>query len=887
MAEYKWRLAPDIFLRKAGFPYDLMEQLYCPDVTDAVQELLKLEAEREDLRRRVLGWCRDAAASAPMGMKAYLRWLRKAVSKRRVAERPTPTLLPDDGSALVREWNEVSCSLQVAYEEAGERFRDGMEDIRRRFRTIVRQERFQEAVLLNSPDMYEVGLKNYLRRHGQPSSLRRHETKLMLYLQRFCAKNETASFFGPMNYGVFDSSAACSIHFNSPPRGAPLKRRVLLSHWAAEAVACAMARDERLALERRPMRSALVELTNRGVIAPGLANEFVLGPLAKAVLHCADGSLSLRRIAEAEAASPLQILDEASRLERLNLINLGLPIEPHTVDSLGAVRRIVRGFPSGEAREHLSKATELLRYRLKRFENADLHERVRLLRLIECSFASLTGEKPRRGGGELYIDRLLLYEERSGDVQDLTVGGPLYEDMTDSLQASLNLLGAYALAEQHRLYKQGRLHLQGVAGRANRRDHLLTLYLEARRGGELLFEDPPLSQQWEQDWKAILSEHQNSSCISVHGAQLASGVRLEELRNEKLLVGPDVMIAAKDRAAVEQGDYKLVLAEAHPKLMPTHKFLTLFHPDLEGLLQRGRTQLFELTFPEREALLASHRISKIDNWPIGRPKIHPLWYRRRTSDQGLDVALSEVKVAVAATGGCTFLLPHESLPAYFEMPLVAEEPMPSFLLAFTRARVWSIPVKVGSHSPRVEIDGVVYQRERWNLGSDEFPDVEPPFDSFDSFWRLWKWKHRRGIPDQAFLKVAEERKPLLVDFLSPLSCSCFLYALKGSREAVVTEMLPKPNELWLQQDGKRYTSELRFNALRLPEGHDPERVVGLAEEGGVVGASPSKPLEPTERAGDGQGQGTLHSNEASYDLQALADHLRLLQKEVGPLVTED
>src|SRR5205085_9987025 len=97
------------------------------------------------------------------------------------------------------------------------------------------------------PGMYSNGRVPYVDRRAagpRTSDVRRTERQLTMYLQRFCARNDTAAFFGPVDYG----SVA------EPVRPAParpgarhvLRCRAFLAHWAVSSLASAIAADPEL-----------------------------------------------------------------------------------------------------------------------------------------------------------------------------------------------------------------------------------------------------------------------------------------------------------------------------------------------------------------------------------------------------------------------------------------------------------------------------------------------------------------------------------------------------------------------------------------------------------------------------------------------------------------
>jgi len=76
----------------------------------------------------------------------------------------------------------------------------------------------REAVFLSNPDVYHNMLVPYLAEARPLSSRwRRVRRQLYTYLLRFCAKNETVSFFGPMAYGTGRPGGGVTLHTDLPP----------------------------------------------------------------------------------------------------------------------------------------------------------------------------------------------------------------------------------------------------------------------------------------------------------------------------------------------------------------------------------------------------------------------------------------------------------------------------------------------------------------------------------------------------------------------------------------------------------------------------------------------------------------------------------------------
>lgn len=116
---------------------------------------------------------------------------------------------------------------------------------RRALRELARQERFLEALLISNPTVFD-SVNSYLNKPFplKPNSDQaRIERVLATYAQRFCAKNDTASFFGPVAYGTVDSLLPVAL--TARPAARLVQRKVRISHWAAEAIVSRRSGEDR------------------------------------------------------------------------------------------------------------------------------------------------------------------------------------------------------------------------------------------------------------------------------------------------------------------------------------------------------------------------------------------------------------------------------------------------------------------------------------------------------------------------------------------------------------------------------------------------------------------------------------------------------------------
>jgi hypothetical protein len=123
------------------------------------------------------------------------------------------------------------------------------------------------------------------------------------------------------------------------------------------------------------------------------------------------------------------------------------------------------------------------------------------------------------------------------------------------------------------------------------------------------------------------------------------------------------------------------------------------------------------------------------------------------------------------------------------------------------------PFPVEEHASRLTVSRTVLRRETWQVPCADAPmrPEEAP-----------AWARARGMPRRVFLLSPLEDKPVYVDFdshvLTGTACRLLRRAAAERPQGVVrfTEMLPGPEDCWLEDDaGRRYTSELRLVAVDL------------------------------------------------------------------------
>ncbi len=115
--------------------------------------------------------------------------------------------------------------------------------------------------------------------------------------------------------------------------------------------------------------------------------------------------------------------------------------------------------------------------------------------------------------------------------------------------------------------------------------------------------------------------------------------------------------------------------------------------------------------------------------------------------------------------------------------------------------------------PRFVSDRMVLFRRRWTLAPGSLPE-----DGATFFAEVARWRRRRGIPRHVFVHTAADPKPFYADLESPLFVDLLRRALGEESTLHLTEMLPGPDEMWVEDGRGRYATELLLHLSKAKAG---------------------------------------------------------------------
>ena len=391
---------------------------------------------------------------------------------------------------------------------------------------------------------------------------------------------------------------------------------------------------------------------------------------------------------------------------------------------------------------------------------------------LDREFEAITGRAATRTDADSGGGRTVAYLDSMRDL-DVTLGPALLDELRSSLPPVLSASRWWC----GRVFDRGAELLGGIAhGRSGPLAPLLGELMGAGFGlwNQMQDEQRELQRRWAADdafadWTPAW-----------HGSGYHSA---------------DLQIAAANTDAVARGDYLVVLGDFHGGDNPLGQSLFgLRHPEPAAMLARIAAETgpgVHLSPPRRGVVPMTAR-----SWPMYPEGDTVVMSGDEPAPAGTRrVALADVVVGdghVSDRAGS------------FRVPLAHFLFLPIFVAAL---RSFDL---TGPGDGRAQVGRLVVRRASWSAPAAELPAT--PDD-------LAAWARDRGLPRRVFARSPLERKPRYVDFESPSLRRTLARFLAPAREQApgapveLTEMLPGPDECWLESDAGHHTSELRVVAL--------------------------------------------------------------------------
>ncbi|MFK3982286.1 amino acid adenylation domain-containing protein [Micromonospora sp. NPDC050397] len=836
-----WAMWRWVGLRAAGFPVGPLTRLGDPGHVVRTDALLAAEDRLLQARRAMADRLHQARRAAPTEQRS--RWNR---ADRQVRQGILPDDLPPvadpvldarltEGRAALADATERLAENRIEYARSYQRA-----SLRRTagLRDAAADPLLREAVTWQNRHALRTGLDPLLHRAetdpaSRDSQHRQHEALVATYLQRYCAKNDTIGFFGPVGWATV-APGGTGLRIDHAA-GRLALRTVYFENWAMAGLADALVnRDPRLAPWLIPRRLPFLAVQDGQLLLP-LTPPTPLAPPVARLLAAADGRRTAREIAVELVADPESGIDSSEQVYRL----LAELRDAHRVTwSLEVPKEDL--FPERSVRQRLDAVTEP-GVRVPALRALDELERARdavaasagdadrlgeALADLERTFTTLTGAAPTRRAGRVYAGRTLVYEDcRAGERVSLST------DLVGTLWPALGLLLEsarwFTFAGSALFGRACRERYDELVGRGGQRTvPFADFWLWAN---DLLFDLPerliaPVVRGLQERWRRILPDLDGQHRIQLDSTGIADRVSAAFAAPRPGWIGayqhsPDVMLVADGPAAIARGDFHWVVGEVHPGVNTLRSALFMAqHPEPAELVAAMRADL-----PGPRVVLAATgeeggAPSRLTDKLVTDRDLRLVFGH---DSCGLDPRTA-VAVADCVLESRDNTLTVRTRDGRHALPLA--EVVGEALMLQLIQRFDLLPP--ADHRPRITVDRVVISRESWRFGAAGL-EFAWTTDEADRFVGARRWQREHDLPRYVFVKTPVEKKPFFLDFASLASVDTFARAVRRTVDGAgagahlrLSEMLPTPEQLWLTDpDGGRRTAEFRLVAVdtRRPE----------------------------------------------------------------------
>ncbi|HEV2863289.1 MAG TPA: lantibiotic dehydratase [Pyrinomonadaceae bacterium] len=819
-----WRWAA---LRGAGFPAAPLLDLAEPECGAAAREVVEAGEAVERARREAVAFLkRELEGAETEEARGAIQKVLRALWKGKLA-RPAGPLGEAPPLAALGSAHARAESLRAAF---AQEFEAAMERASQTVYDVACSEEFREAVIWQNRHAFHNNIAAFLREKPgdvpRNSARRKQEELIATYLQRYCVKNDTIGFFGPVGWARLDSEGPA---ISTRPGPTLLgKRNVYSERWCIDTLTEMLSEDEELRPWIAPRRLPFYHVEGTTLYSP------VRGPVelpeaeARVLLSC-DGVRTAREVAAAVLAEPplrglaseREVFDLLARLcdEGLIVWKLECPVGPLAEQHL---RGLIERVGDDALREEIFAILDEIRDARLQVARAagDAGGLDCAIKNLEETFSDLTGEGPTRAPGEIYAGRTLVYEDCERDLEAsigpdvLRALGPPLSLLLDSARwFTHEVAGRYrdiftrahaALARQ-----TGSPVVEATALWGEVQPHLVTKELPAINS---------VLEEFQRRWSEVLAVPAGVRRVSYTADELrgrvgaafdvpGAGWRLGRYQS------PDVMIAASGPEAIRRGDYQLVMGELHLGINTLGNSVFVYqHPSPDDLFTAYERDLPEpcvVPIPPRQwpTLTARTALALVP------PKDYRLALSHDACSAMPDRTLAIGEFVVEESGGELCARTRDGRLRFEIVELFGA------LFSVLAASYFKV-LPPGRHTPRVTVDRLVVSRESWRFPAEELHFAHHKAEA-ERFVDLQRWARAHGVPRFVFVKAPIEPKPFYVDFESPILVNFFTKTVRqtvkegGAQQAVsVTEMLPAPDQLWLPDaEGRLYTSELRIVAI--------------------------------------------------------------------------
>ena len=831
----EWALWRWMGLRSAGFPANNVLKLAAPEAAALADTLYQAEDEIEQLVGIVLkelNICLDQLRATGQWDDKEKRYpLLKATRAMKKGRVPESSRLPADIAAKTDRLQMLHAQMAQLQTSFARVFDDAICQMSQAIYEIAQDDAFQEAVIWQNRHVFQRAIRPLLAQPPDQSSRnyrrRSREELVVKYWHRYCVKNDTIGFFGPVGWGKWHEEEIVNVQ---PGVDLLEERNVYFEQWCIDVLAQEIDKDKALRPWLIPRRLPDVRIEGTTLYLP---NRHTTIPLEQAVLlqtclQACDGKQSATKIAQELIRQPnipmtnkLQVFSLLDYMRDAGLLiwQLDVPFAPRAESKLRRRLALIEHEPLRKEKMGILDQIESCRQNIIQAAGNAL-ELDKSISRLEKTFTSLANESATRAHGKTYAARTLVYEDCRRNIK-VDLGAQLLE----TLGPPLSLLLTSARWLTHQVADEFRQAFKGMYVDLAQKQGTITVDLldfwhKAQGllyGANLSLVDKVINT-FQDKWAAILDVPSGTSHVTYTYADLEPQVQSAFFipHDERQFVpfhSPDVMIVAESVEAIRRGKYHFVMGELHVgnNTLRASLFVNQ-HPQPEEIYCALEQDLPD---PSVMPLPPKH-------WPKMSGRFQPAFllpqeFRLVFTPEACDDPVSQT----LAVGDLVVENHQQKLVA------LTRDGQMKFDLLTLFSQVVALQIvdafqllHSDNYSPRLSIDRLTISRETWRFSSSTLEFVHEN-DEMQQFLLMRRWVKQEGLPRFVFVKSPAELKPIFVDFESPISITILIKLIKltlntfpADTKISMTEMLPDFDNLWLHGvEGESFTSELRLVAV--------------------------------------------------------------------------
>jgi len=834
LSDGKWALWRWAGLRGAGFPCSLPLKLSAPDAAAAADHLLDVEVSAKRARTHALDALRREWDSNDADKQTELRKARRAIKKDRL---PESLNVSPDARVSLEEFRGALAQLDHASAEFSQAFDSALEQTSQAVRSIAEMKSFREAIIWQNRHAFQTSIKTVT---ANPGAAQRHQKQraseelVANYLQRYCLKNDTIGFFGPVGWARLNQQG--EMLSVEPGENLIASREVYFEVWCIDALAKSLSKNKQILPWVAPRRIPPVHLDGCMLYLPFRPPSLIPDKQA-AVLQSCDGDRTAKQlVADLRRTHPSLFNNEKEIYQILEALNamgliawtLEVPVDSHPerllrqqIERIGDERLCLPALKALDELENSRRAVAASAGDAEALDSA--------LSDLESTFTRLTSMPSTRNEGKTYAGRTLIYEDCRRDMH-IEIG----PEIIQALEPPLSLLLAstrwlsFQLASAFREFCK-KLYAEFVERTGS---SVINAANFVSRASDIFYESEStpvdvVVGSLRQRWSKILAFAEGERRVHFSSRELHQSV-MDAFDAPKpgwafaRYHCPDIMIAARSVEAIRSGDYQLVMGELH---QAAHTLIPALwmeqHPAKEELmrafdLDMDKPRLVPLKIkstPDSNSRTILGLHSSRDLFLATAPDAFGAPLSRTVPIGSLVVDSSNGELIIRSRDGRLRFEIIEALSS-----LMSTLASSNFKLLLPRA-----------HSPRITIDRLVVCRETWRTRASEMGFA---FEKNEAtrYLAARRWARGYGVPRFVFARTPVETKPFYIDFSSPVYVNILAKMIRRTVETgedaefAISEMLPSHDEIWLPDNkGQRFTSEFRIIALDLSTESDFKR----------------------------------------------------------------